>query len=335
MAEISIFEDEAFSVPNLAVAINEQPFVPGRIARLGLFREESVPTLTVQVEFDGDRLRLVFAKPRGGVPQVETLGRRKLLPFNVVHLPEWSTMMADEIQGIRAFGKQSELEVAQARVAKYQAKHRTQLDMTHEWQRIGAIKGLVLDADGTTPLIDIYDAFKIDQQSVAFDLGTAGTLVRKKATQVVDLISDALGGTPFMKVRALCGKNFWEDLIEHKSVRETYLNTSQAAELRGALPDEFELGGIIFERYRGKVGPTAYVADDEAHAFPEGVPDMFVTWFGPADWMETVNTDGLPYYSKVERMPFDKGVQIESQSNPLHMNTRPGATIRLVRGAAV
>ncbi|WP_173401664.1 major capsid protein, partial [Pseudomonas putida] len=50
MADIDIFEDNAFSVPALTAAINEQPFVPGRLAELGLFEEEGVTTVTVQVE---------------------------------------------------------------------------------------------------------------------------------------------------------------------------------------------------------------------------------------------------------------------------------------------
>lgn len=331
MASINIFQDEAFSVPNLAVRISDQPYIPGRIGALGLFSEEGIPTTVVQIEYDGLGLRLVAAKPRGGVGQVVNLEPRKLIPFNTTHLPQRSTMLADEVQNIRAFGAQSELETAVARVAKYQAKHRLQLDMTHEWQRIGAIKGKVLDADGETVLLDIYDTFGIEQKTVSFALGTATTVVRSKATEVLDLIEEGLGGLPFGNVRALCGKTFWDELINHKSVEKTYLNTAQAAELRGKESETFDIGGITFERYRGNVGGVPYVGPDEAYAFPEGVPDLFITRFAPGDYMETVNTDGLPYYSKLHPLDFDKGVAIESQSNPLHLNTRPQAVIRLTR----
>jgi hypothetical protein len=47
--------------------------------------------------------------------------------------------------------------------------------------------------------------------------------------------------------------------------------------------------------------------------------------------METVNTIGLPYYAKQERIPFDKGVQLELQSNPLHICTKPRAIIKLTK----
>lgn len=62
------------------------------------------------------------------------------------------------------------------------------------------------------------------------------------------------------------------------------------------------------------------------------MPDFFITRFAPADYMETVNTDGLPYYTRVEPLPFGKGLEIESQSNPLHLPTRPKAIIKLKMG---
>jgi len=331
MADINIFQDEAFSVPRLTAAINEQPYVPGRIGDMGLYNEEGVPTTVVQIEYDGATLSLVPAKPRGGVADATTLGPRRLIPFNTVHLPQRSTMLADEIQGIRAFGSQSELESAEARVAKYLAKHRVQLDLTHEFQRIGGIKGQILDFDGQTVLLDVYKAFGITQTSFSFELQTAATLARDKADEVVDMIEDALGATPVRGVHAFVGRSFWRDLINHKSVRETYLNTAQAAELRGKVPDSFDLGGITFERYRGSVAGVPYVGPDEGYAFPVDVPDGFITRFAPGDYIETVNTDGLPYYSRIEPLPFGKGVGIESQSNPLHLPTRPKSIIRLTR----
>lgn len=333
MADINIFEDEKFSVSTLTAAINELQSIPGRIAQLGLYSEEGIPTTVAQIEYDGQTIGLVAAKPRGGVGQNVMLAGRKLIPFNTIHLPQRSTMMADEIQGIRAFGSQTEVEVASARVAKYQAKHRQQLDLTHEYQRLGGIKGQILDADGKSVLLDVYQEFGITKTSFNMELNTATTVVRRKSDDVLDLIEDALGAVPLRGVRALCGKNFWKTLIEHKSVRETYLNTAQAAELRGKVADSFELGGITYERYRGKLGGTPFVGDDEAHAFPEGVPEGFITRFAPADYMETVNTDGLPYYTRVEPLPFGKGLEIESQSNPLHLPTRPKSIIRLTMAA--
>ncbi|MCU1780962.1 major capsid protein [Pseudomonas sp. 14P_5.3_Bac1] len=329
MADIAIFEDDAFSVSSLTAAINEQEYLPGRISSLGLFREEGISTLTVQIEKDGDTLALVPAGERGTSGLVVGATKRTLIPFNTVHLPERFTIRADEIQGIRAFGTLTELQAVQDVVNKRLGKARRQLDATHEFQRMGAMNGVVLDADGKTVLLDIYDRFGVKRQRLPMELSNPSTEVRVKCGVALDMQEDALGNVTTTGSRAFCGKNFWNELIVHESVKKTYLNTMQAASLRGDARESFEFGGIVWERYRGKVAGVSFVHDDKALLVPEGVPDLYISCFAPADYMETVNTQGIPYYSKIEPLPFNKGVAGEAQSNPLHLCTRPRAQILL------
>lgn len=329
MADIAIFEDDAFSVSSLTAAINDQEYLPGRISSLGLFREEGISTLTVQIEKDGDTLALVPAGERGTSGLVVGGTKRQLIPFNTVHLPERFTIKADEIQGIRAFGTRSELQAVQDVVNKRLAKARRQLDATHEFQRMGALNGQVLDADGKTVLLDIYKSFGVNRQKLQMGLNSPDTELRVKCGEALDMQEEALGSVTSSGSRAMCGKNFWNKLIVHKSVKETYLNTMQAASLRGDARESFEFGGIVWERYRGKVAGVSFVHDDKALLVPEGVPDLYISCFAPADYMETVNTQGIPYYSKIEPLPFNKGVAGEAQSNPLHLCTRPRAQILL------
>lgn len=329
MADIAIFEDDAFSVSSLTAAINEQQYLPGRISSLGLFREEGISTLTVQIEKDGDTLALVPAGERGTSGLVVGATKRMLIPFNTVHLPERFTIKADEIQGIRAFGSLTELQAVQDVVNKRLGKARRQLDATHEFQRMGALNGTVLDADGKTVLLDIYDRFGVERQKLSMELGNPATEIRVKCGEALDMQEEALGSVTTTGSRAFCGKNFWNKLLVHKSVKETYLNTMQAASLRGDARESFEFGGIVWERYRGKIAGVAFVHDDKALLVPEGVPGLYISSFAPADYMETVNTQGIPYYSKIEPLPFNKGVAGEAQSNPLHLCTRPRAQILL------
>lgn len=329
MADIAIFEDDAFSVSSLTAAINEQEYLPGRISSLGLFREEGISTLTVQIEKDGDTLALVPSGERGTSGLVVGATKRQLIPFNTVHLPERFTIKADEIQGIRAFGTRSELQAVQDVVNKRLAKARRQLDATHEFQRMGALNGQVLDADGKTVLLDIYKSFGVNRQKLPMGLNSPDTELRVKCGEALDMQEEALGSVTSSGSRALCGKNFWNKLIVHKSVKETYLNSQQAAALRGDARESFEFGGIIWERYRGKVAGVSFVHDDKALLIPEGVPDLYISVFAPADYMETVNTHGIPYYSMIEPLPFNKGMAGEAQSNPLHLCTRPRAQVLL------
>lgn len=329
MADIAIFQDDAFGVAALTAAINEQELVPGRLAALGLFEEEGVTTLTVQIEKDGDKLALVPAGERGTSGLIVAGSKRILLPFNTVHLPERFAIKADEIQGIRAFGTQTELQAVQDVVNKRIEKARRQLDATHEFHRMGAVSGKVLDADGSTVLLDIYDRFGVQRQVFSMGLNDPETNVQVQCVEALDMQEDALGATTTTSSRAFCGKTFWKKLIAHSSVVETYKGSEQAASLRGDGRMSFEFGGISWERYRGKVAGVAFIPDDEARLVPEGVPEMFLSVYAPADYMETVNTQGLPYYSKLEPLPFGKGVAGEAQSNPLHICTRPRAVINL------
>ncbi|MDI5886193.1 major capsid protein, partial [Cobetia amphilecti] len=198
---------------------------------------------------------------------------------------------------------------------------------TLEWQRMGALKGKILDADGQTVLTDLYSAFGIQQTTVKMALNTDSTSVQGKALDVLENIEDALKMLPFTSAHAFCGRSFWRKLINHPSVRETYLN-QQSEKLRGDARDSFEFGGITWERATGRVAGQPFVMDGEANVIPMGVPDMFLAHYAPADYADAVNTIGLPFYSSTERLKHGKGVEIEAQSNPIILNTRPGACIR-------
>lgn len=327
MAEISIFEDEAFSVPNLVATINEEHPVPGQIAALGLYSEEGSLTVTQQIEKDGDVLALVPAAPRSAPGHVVIGSKRELIPFNAVHLPQQFTILADEIQGIRAYGSRTELQGVQDVVNARIEKARKQLELTHEFQRVGGIKGLIVDADGTTPLVNLFQRFGITQQTLAMEFGTKD--VNAKAGEALDMQDDALGTATGTGAIALCGKSFWTKLISDKTVKDVYMQSTKADALLGDRRQAFTFGGVLWVRYRGKVGSEAFIGDNEAYLVPEGVEDLFKSVYAPANYMETVNTLGVPHYAKLERLPFDKGVLGEAQSNPLHICTRPRAVIKL------
>jgi len=329
MPMLDIFKQDAFGLSSLTAAINDQPTIPGRLADMGLFQEEGITTLSVMIERTGDTLSLVPASPRGSSGTPVQGGRRNMLSFATSHLPQRATILADEVQGVRAFGSETEVETVQNLVNNRLAKMRRQLDATIEFHRIGAIKGQILDADGKSVLLDLYHHFQMEQPTFDFKFSDTKKDLRLPCDELEDIVEAALGATFYSGILVLCGKNFWRNFITHDSVKDTYKGTQFAAELRGDLQGRFEFGGLTFERYRGKVGTQGFIGDDQAYAVPLGVQDLFITRFAPADYMETVNTLGLPYYAKQWALEGDKGVVLEAQSNPLNLCTRPGAIVRL------
>jgi hypothetical protein len=131
---------------------------------------------------------------------------------------------------------------------------------------------------------------------------------------------------------AFCGEAFFDDLIKHPEVRATYLQQQEAGQLRGGYyAERFQFGGIVWEEYRGSIGGTDFINVDKCHIFPVGVPGLFKMYYGPADYIETVNTIGLPVYAKIGFDPegLNRFVKVHVQSNPLVLCTRPRAVIKL------
>lgn len=325
---MGIFESDIFSLSSLTAAINEQQYAPRRLGEMGVFQAEGIRTTSLVIEKSGHQLGLVESRSRGAPANVVGGDKRTGVTFSCAHLPTTATISADEVQGVREFDSEDNLQAVQNEVNKRLAKMAKRLDVTHEYHRVGAVKGKVLDADGTV-LVDLFQAFGITQKTVSMALGTSTTDVQGKCLDILELIEDGLGDLFFSGGRVLCGKSFWKQLVTHKMVREAYARHQDGSQLRGDLREEFAFGGLIFERYRGSVGGTAFVADGEAYAMPMGVDDLFISRFAPADYMDAVNTLGLPLYSSSELLPHGKGVSLEAQSNPAHLNTRPQSCIKL------
>ena len=337
MGALDIFRSDAFSVISLTDAINKKPYQPGQVLSLGIFEEKGVSTTSVMIEEKDGILYLVENKPRGATGQQNQTEKRKARSLIITHLPAEDRILADEIQGVRAFGSESQLAAVESVVSERMGTMSSSLDATVEHLALGAVKGQILDSDGTTIIYDLFTEFGVTQATeVDFDLDNAtpeSGVVRKKCAQVLRTIANNLGAAPVRTAHAYCGANFFDDLIAHPEVRETYLNQQEASELRGGyLGERVTYGWITFEEYRGSIGGTDFIDIDKCHIFPVGVPGLFKLYYGPADYIETVNTIGLPKYMKQaadER--FNKYVDLEAQSNPLPLCTRPKALIKAKR----
>lgn len=330
---LDIFNDDAFSVTSLTDAVNHMPFVPGRLGELGLFEERGVQTTTITVEEMNGTLQLVQSRPRGA-PIVQVANEKRTARFfSTVHLPRERTLMADSIQNIRAFGSSDQVKTLQGEINYMLADQVADLDATLEWHRVGALKGIILDADGAT-LYNLFTEFGVVQQTEGFALPTAGTDVRGKCMSAARKVEDALGNGRYLRLHAMCGDGFFDALVSHPNVKEAYEGWA-AAEMRlgGDMRRGFEFGGITFENYRGKNGGTPYIPTDDAYIFPVGTPGLFVTRFAPGDFIETVNTIGLPRYAKIGQDPSGMGrfVTVHTQSNPISLCTKPRAVVRATR----
>lgn len=328
MPMLDIFRDDAFSVVSLTDAILKRPYKPGRIGSLGLFRERGITTTTAVVEEKGGVLSLIPTSPRGGPASQIGPMKRTARAFVVPHLERESTIMADEVQNVRAFGSENAVDSVQAILNERLTDLRAMHELTLEHLRIGAIKGLILDADGST-LFNLFTEFDVVQQSVGLNLLAN---VRTQCVAIQRLVEDELGAEPVSGYRAFCGDAFFDALIDAASVTEA-LQYQESLLLRTDLRTGFEFSGITWENYRGRVGGVDFFPTDEAYVVPMST-GLFATYFAPADFMETVNTVGLPVYAKtVIDDQLQRWAKVHSQSNPLALCLRPRAVVKVTLAA--
>lgn len=338
MATLDIFNDDAFSVSQLTDTIVDIPRVPTMLGDMNLFSESGINTLTFMIERKGAELNLVPTSPRGGVGQPTKTGTRKLIPLATVHLQENDAVLADVVQGVRAFGSETEVETISGVVRDRLTLMKENLDLTMEFHRVGALKGKVLDADGTSVILDVYDAFGMTKTSQAWNIETASTSIDpvELTYNLKRTIRNKLGGRGFSGVMVICNNDFLRNLLKHNKMKEAYALWRENAYLRtDSMGADFVFNDVTFRVYDYDIGGSPIIGAGYAYAFPVGVQGMFRTVYSPADYMETVNTVGVPYYAKQERMAFDKGVGLEAQSNPLSYNKYPEAVIELFHGATL
>ena len=107
------------------------------------------------------------------------------------------------------------LEQAKERFASAKSAADDRLDATIEYQRIGAIKGSIIDSDGTTVISNLFTAFSLTQQTATLTLGTSTADIRGEVLAAMDKMENALGAEPYSRARCLCGKTFFRTLVNH------------------------------------------------------------------------------------------------------------------------
>lgn len=328
------FDSPEFSLAEMTRSINKIPNNYGRVNELGLMPIKPVSTRSIILEELNGVLNLLPSLPEGSPGTKAKHDKRKLRSFVLPHIPYEDVVLPKDVSGIREFGSTNlmsgTLSVVLQRLEKMRSKHA----ITLEHLRVGALKGIILDADGST-IYNLYDEFSITPKVVNFQLATATTDVKKKCLEVVRHIEDNLRGEVATGVHCLVDAEFFDALTGHAKVAEAYQRWQDGEALRSDMRGGFQFGGITFEEYRGSATDGAgtvrpFIGAANGHAFPSGTNETFETYVGPADFNETVNTLGLELYARQAPRTFNRGTDLHTQSNPLPLCTRPAVLVKLV-----
>ncbi|MCF3934340.1 major capsid protein [Acuticoccus sp. M5D2P5] len=328
---MDIFNSSAFSMTSLTGAIDKVDYVPQLLGQLGIFEPMPVRTRTVWVDRRDGALTLIPTSPTGAPPEELVKDDRDAVALKATRLAKGFTLYAEEVQGIRAFGSETEFMQVQAEYLRRMADVRTDMELTHEYHRLGALQGVLLDADGSTVIYDYFDEFGVaEAAAINFELDVDTTDVHKAIKDLVRSMIRASRGafTPGTTIHAICGDDFYDALVSHPNVEKFYLNQQAARELQaaqGQVWESFRLGGVTFHNYRGTDDNSTVAIDtDEAKFFPVGARGVFKKAMAPAEFGPYVNTMGQDVYAMNipdrDRQAWTRG---EQYSYPLYLCQRP------------
>lgn len=335
MASLDVFHQDIFSTISLTTAVEKLPFMPTGIGSLGVFDPMPIRTTALAVEQRQGKLILIPFSERGEEGAQRTTEKRSARYFNIPRLMHSDTIMANELQNIRAFGTETELMQVEAEVARRTngpTGLTSNMEYTWEYQRLAAVQGMCLDSDGSV-FYNFYNEFDITQATeVPFNLaaGTPNSL-RPIINGIVRSMARAAQGAflPTTKVYALCGDTFYDAFTNHPDVIRTFVNFSDARDIRngtqGAAFGEFEFAGVTWVNYRGSNdNSTIAIPTSSAKFFPVGAPGVFQVAWAPGESFEWVNTPGKPIYIvPIFDLQRRAWVKMEAYSYPLHICLRP------------
>lgn len=334
MLSMDVFRGDAFSAVSLTAAVDRMGYVPGYLGSIpGLVEAKPIRTVDVWIEERSNAPVLIQTSQRGAEPSQKGGERRKARSFRTVRIMDASRIYADELQGIRAFGEETELMQLQAEVARRQFRMKQDFDLTHENMRFGVIQGKVVDADGSvindwyeefrkTPL-DPFD-FKLTPGGVDGDLYKQCNAIRRALMRALQ----GVGGSG-VAIHAIAADDFWDDFVTNQEVRETYKYAMDAKALQnqvGGAWESFRYGNIIWHNYRGTDDNSELaVKSGSARFFPVGA-GIFQKAQAPAESFEFVNTLGNDSYTwTVPDLKRNQYEDIEQAAYPLYVCTMPEA----------
>ncbi|WP_375685874.1 major capsid protein, partial [Bartonella sp. TT110JLCBS] len=150
----------AFSSITMMKAIENYEFQPGLVSSLNLFEEVETSTTVVGIERRDNTFSLIQTSERGAPLAEGDREGRNLRFFKTTRIAKSDTVKSEEIQNRREFGTEDQLETAMKYIARKQKKLISEIELTWENMQLGAVQGVVLDADGSV-IVDWYKEWEI------------------------------------------------------------------------------------------------------------------------------------------------------------------------------
>jgi len=187
------FNNPAFEMTQLTKAINLLPNSYGRLREMNIMPVKGVRTRSVMVEMRNGILTLLPTKPVGSAGTLHKTTKRNVRSFVIPHIPHDANVLPEEYAGLRAFGSESDMVALSQLMNDKLQDMRNNHAITLEHLRMGALKGEILDSDGSI-LYDLFDEFTIEPFELDFELSDDKTDVKQKCIDLKRYMEDNLLG---------------------------------------------------------------------------------------------------------------------------------------------
>lgn len=342
----NVFTGDAFSAVTLTSKVNDVPYSPQLLGAMNLYAVTGVRTTDIAVGERNGSLEVVKTSERGAPPEQGEKTKQTVRKATVSHIAVEGYVNADEVQDAMQEAQltgQPELQTAEGLIQDVLNGPfglRARIELTHEYHRLGGIKGIVLDKDGSE-LYNWYDFFGIaalpDHATNFGGLDDVGGAFEVECAQLKRAMLREMEGLPVTTARpvVLCGDNYYDQLYSNKEVKAARKNrdTGRDSDVFGENKafSAIDYGGITWANYRGTKDGDVGIDADEGRLFPMEVPGLFQMIFGPPDIMGMTNWKGLPVHTYMPpESQTSRRATVEAQSNPLTLCVRPRALRRLV-----
>lgn len=256
---LDLFQSPHFAARALTDAVNVVPNMYQRLGQLGVFPDRALATTYVEIEYRNGVLNLLPARERGGPATQGVRNRREKRLFLIPHIPHDDALTAADLQNRVRYGATDALAIMQDAMTEKLSDMANKHHITWENLRVGALKGIILDADGSV-IYNLFNEFGITPKTVTFTLSDPAFDVGGASRSVRGYMEDNLKGDVMSGVRALCSPEFFQGFIAHPSVKEAYKFYQNGQEpLRNDVRKGFTFQDITWEEYRGS---ASYLAGD-------------------------------------------------------------------------
>ena len=341
---LDIFDQDAFSLVTLSDQLSRRPYVPTELAGMGIFSTQNIRTEEIAFEFGRTKVNLLQTSQRGDPLAVQGKRKRNIRKYATSRIGESTRISASELAFVRQMGTEQATVTLAQEIADRLGHGATagildDIDLTMENMRLGALRGKVLDKDGSI----IMDwAKEFDNVTGLGGNGTIPNVVwdmnpatvgdfRTQANAVRREIVNSAGGMIGSQttIQHLCGAEFFDDLIKVPEIAKQYdnqINRAGYVEGGGVYGSVEYPRGHVWTEYRGTdslSNDAVEVAVDECISFPKGIKGSFIEVYSPAETFADLGTTGKPRYAEIVRDPRDRFVDLEATTYPLVVCTIP------------